>query len=456
MNGQTAGFASESDASSTGSGDLGEFAMAVRLLRQNGSDAASQGIDLEREALLDDDIDPTQAGTDRRPGQHAFMTGTTGFVGGFLLAELLTTTKLVVHCLVRADDAKSGMQRIRKNLESLGLWTDEMEPRIRAVPGNLSKPLLGLGREKFDELADCIDLVYHAGAQVSYIAPYENVRDANVGGTKEVIRLAASQRLKPLHYLSSVAVFSLADHYALKVPRETDPAVRREALYTGYHQSKWVAEQLALAARERGLPTNIYRLGLVTGHSTTGLSRFSDFVFRELLTCIELQATFDRDLSVDMTPVDFVSKAVAFLSQQSITRGQTYHLVNQRPLEWSRVVEFTRSYGFPVTTIPYEAWRRRLREHPRCASTTFYELSPLLPDAVPERVRMSVPELRFDTSQADAALAATGLSCPPVDERLLKTYLGYAVGSGRLTAPVPRASVAVAVAQATINRGASG
>ena len=52
------------------------------------------------------------------------------------------------------------------------------------------------------------DTVYHAGAQVNFIYPYQELRAANVGGTREVIRLAAMYHAIPVHYVSSTAVLA--------------------------------------------------------------------------------------------------------------------------------------------------------------------------------------------------------------------------------------------------------
>jgi len=82
--------------------------------------------------------------------------------------------------------------------------------RVVPLPGDLARPDLGLSPGEFRELARSIDIIYHAGAIVNFIYPYEELRAANVTGTREVIRLAGLGRGVPVHYVSSTAVLAVA------------------------------------------------------------------------------------------------------------------------------------------------------------------------------------------------------------------------------------------------------
>src|SRR5262249_17249187 len=134
------------------------------------------------------------------------LTGATGFLGAFLLDELLRETDAQIVCLVRANDADQGRERIAHNLQQYGLDHPDFEQRVVAVPGNLEQPLLGLSSVEFDRLAEEIDVIYHNGAVVNLIYPYSQLRAANVGGTREILRLATKVRPKPMHYVSTFMV----------------------------------------------------------------------------------------------------------------------------------------------------------------------------------------------------------------------------------------------------------
>ena len=96
--------------------------------------------------------------------QHSLITGATGFVGAFLLAELLRTTEMTPFCLVRAASVAEGHERIRSTLTDYGLWEESFGGRILPVLGALDRPRLGLSRPQWQHLAAMVDVIYHSGA----------------------------------------------------------------------------------------------------------------------------------------------------------------------------------------------------------------------------------------------------------------------------------------------------
>src|SRR5581483_7736038 len=219
--------------------------------------------DLEADSLLDPTIRPRMGGPHRAEDlREVVLTGATGFLGAFLLRELLEQTSATVHCLVRAATPDDGLRRLRANLASYGLWEGRPSDRIVPLVGDLRQPLLGLPRERFEAIAGEMDAVYHCGALVNFAYPYAALKAANVLGTQEVLRLACSGRTKVLHYVSSMMIFASAETAPGTVRENDVPKTTR--LYTGYAETKWVAERLVTSARSRGLPVCIYRSGTVT------------------------------------------------------------------------------------------------------------------------------------------------------------------------------------------------
>ena len=107
------------------------------------------------------------------------------------------------------------MERLRSQLDSQSLLTPEVEAqlhRVIAVPGDLTRPALSLEHAQFRTLAGEVDAIIHSGAEVNLVKPYSSLRLANVLGTQEVLRLAATRgvfgpRLQPVYFISSNAVF---------------------------------------------------------------------------------------------------------------------------------------------------------------------------------------------------------------------------------------------------------
>ncbi|BAZ09564.1 thioester reductase domain-containing protein [Calothrix sp. NIES-4071] len=126
------------------------------------TDASYLAPDLNSEAALDSTIFPdyTYQSKVNKPAS-IFLTGTTGFLGAFLLHELLLKTQANIYCLVRSTDDASAKMRIKNNLESYGIWHEDFADRIIPVLGDLSQPLLGLSLQDFQFRSSLIDVIYH-------------------------------------------------------------------------------------------------------------------------------------------------------------------------------------------------------------------------------------------------------------------------------------------------------
>jgi len=189
--------------------------LAEKIEMQQGGNTAGgrpSNFDINAEAILDPAIRPETAIFDptAEPTRILLLTGATGFVGAFLLRELLLQTQAEIYCLVRSDDAESAKKRIQSSLEYYSIWDEHLSYRIIPIVGDLAQPLLGLSEEQFREIASQIDVIYHNGAFVKFTYPYSVLKLSNVLGTQEILRLASQIKLKPVHFVSTISVFSSA------------------------------------------------------------------------------------------------------------------------------------------------------------------------------------------------------------------------------------------------------
>jgi amino acid adenylation domain-containing protein/thioester reductase-like protein len=435
------------------SANIAGLAQVLTHIRQGTAEAALHStarLDLNQEATLDAAIQPgllpprpvTEAGT-------IFLTGATGFLGAFLLYELLHQTGATIHCLVRAADIEAGRQRVQKQLGAYLLWDPAFNSRIVPVIGDLAQPYLGLARDQFRALAGQLDLIYHNGASINFVYPYHKLRPTNVLGTQEVLRLAAQDHAIPIHYISTISIFdSLAyfNHNKQTVIAENEELRHGEDLLTGYAQSKWVAEKLVLAARARGLPISIYRPGVVAGDSRTGAWNTDDFTCRFIKGCIQLGYTYDLDEMLQLTPVDFASKAIVYLSQQPGSQGQIFHLLTPYRVHQHQVDDWLRAAGYSLEQLSYQQWRETLIQvTSRSPEHALYPLLPLFIERVPNTEGLTVPELftqdrepHYNRQNLARGLAGTDIICPPIDAELFSVYLSYFIRTGFLPAPARR------------------
>mgnify|MGYP001206702201 CR=1 FL=1 len=390
---------------------------------------------LDAEAHLDPAIQPGETVVALDADLRAFfLTGATGFIGAYLLRELLDTTNARAYTLVRADTPEQALDRVRENLQSYRLWDDSLAARIVPVVGDLKNARFGLTERAFAEVSEAVDAVYHCGSKLSYIAPYEFLSAANVGGTHEALRMATTGHTKPLHYVSSLGI--LLDYKEPVGGAEEDDLDEDKCPAVGYFQTKYVAERLVRMARERGVPVTIHRIGLIVGDSRTGISNEDDFVARMIVGSIQAGFAPDVRANMDMTPVDFITKAMVYLSRQKSSTGKVFHLLNPNPINWSGVFDLTETVGYSAEKLPFGEWVEKMDV---CADTKTNPLCPLLPffhiNFARRMMGVSGDDygaLRTDATQA--ALASSGITCAPIDERFMGVYLSHFVQHGKLTA----------------------
>ena len=392
------------------------------------------------DAILPDDIVPdcSQA---RLNHDNVLLTGSTGFVGAYLLRALLRDTPAVVHCLVRPNGTEASV-RVRRNLEQYGLWEEHFAARIRYVDCDIAQPLLGMASPDFIELANSINAIYHGAAAVDWVRSYEDLRDVNVFGTRELLRLACSGPPKSFHFLSSLAVCYSTD--ATEDATESDdPLTNLSGLNLGYAQSKCVAESLVRQAIERGCRATIARPTLVSGDSTSGISNADDLLSRLLRGCIQMRAAPDLDWAMDCVPVDHVAEAMVQLGQNGVDGG-TYHLINPRLRYWRECVLWMCLRGYPLELMPYREWALRLRES-ATPSHPLYPLQSFFLRTVSQEGGLTIPELYEETRRrrtrcdfSRAMLTEAGITCPPLDTHVLDRYFD-SYTERRLIPPVPRA-----------------
>jgi amino acid adenylation domain-containing protein/thioester reductase-like protein len=409
--------------------------------------------DLQADAILDPSIilDPQIAGIAAET-KNILLTGVTGFLGAFLLDELLKSTQANIYCLIRCPNLTVGTQKLQQNLARYSLTSAAQSSRAIVVKGDLAQPLFGMSDPEFQQLASQIDVIYHNGAFVNLLYPYAALRDTNAIGTQEILRLASQVKLKPVHFISTLDVFQ-SNHYAqLEKCLEDDRFPLSSKPESGYAQSKWVAEKLVKTANERGIPTCIYRPGMIIGDSQTGISNTEDQIGMLIRGLIQLGSAPDLALPMHLTPVDYVSQAIVQLSQQPSAWGKAFHLTNSRSLSLTQLVQEIRSHGYQVQSISYEQWLKTLLAQQFDQDNALNSMIPLLtsPSAAYSNYLEVLNLGKVDCQNTIAGLEGTTIDCPTIDTDLLNTYFGYFRQSGFLDNP-QQYQVSEPIALALIN-----
>ncbi|MEU1778673.1 amino acid adenylation domain-containing protein [Streptomyces abikoensis] len=423
------------------------FSTAVRALRGGAGGPARNepAIDFERESELGFELPPAQGPAPRpEDPRNVLLTGASGFVGAFLLDRLLRMTSARVHCPVRASSDAHAARRVRNTLARYGLSLDEAAwRRVECFPADLSEPGLGLSPDHAAELSGSLDLIVHNAARVNFLYPYEELRSANVEGTRRVVQLAAPRRV-PVHFISTVAVVAGFGTAGVDKVDEDMPLAHADGLTMGYAESKWVAEEVLRRAAEQGLPVAVHRPYEVTGDRVTGACNTETAICSLFKTIAETGLAPDIELPMDFVPVDHLAEAVVHIATRRPAGWRVHHLTNPRPAMLADVLDRMRAAGFAIRTLPYNQWVGELVRHvarnPKSATAPFVSLCV-------DRSRnadMSVKEMYLKgvfpvlgRRNAEEALDGSGLDCPPVDTALLDRYLEFFFSSGYIPRPTP-------------------
>ena len=308
--------------------------------------------------------------------QDAMLTGATGFLGAYLLCDLLQeldapTTH--IFCVVRVSASAgahfstrqaAATSRVRNNLYKLGLCApgsalDKMfDARVVCLPADLSEAHLGLdgGRAACLDLQAKVGRVYHCASMVHYAHPYERMKAANVIGTANVVRfccVAESTHMIPLHHISTLGVYPVSQFNSAEIHEHTSiQTIDQAAIATGYSQSKFVADAVVRLFAKRQPPgtthISIYRPARIVGDYNTGQGP-EDFIFKVLRLCVSV-GCYPDDVTwdVDAAAVNAVSECIIKLSLYNNSGKKAgdegvvriFHLHNAKTEPFTKVCEW--------------------------------------------------------------------------------------------------------------------
>ncbi|OAA52947.1 AMP-dependent synthetase/ligase [Cordyceps fumosorosea ARSEF 2679] len=261
----------------------------------------------------------------RHGGRRVLLTGATGYLGTHILKELLGNDSVTnILIIARDPDTAAAKLRLREVARTAGWWQDDAFDRITVWAGDLAKPGLGLDEHQWRQVSQ-VDAVIHNGAVVNYSAEYDILEAVNVQSTFQLLEVALhSPSIQSFVYVSG-GPKKLANHSEAQFLRLLDDA-------EGYSQSKYVAEQLTLAAGrlqlqsvenhtsrfpafdmgEQGCSFSVVKPGYIIGDQTSGISNTDDFIWK-LVAGASRMGSYPSDPAdswLDVAEVDYVARRV--------------------------------------------------------------------------------------------------------------------------------------------------
>ena len=252
-----------------------------------------------------------------------FVTGATGFIGRYLVQELLDNREGEVFVLVRSG-SQARMDRL------IASWGND--GRVTPVVGDLNEAALGVDPAWVKEHAGTIDHFFHLAAIYDMTATDEQNETLNVGGTRNALELASDLDAGVFHQVSSIAASGDYKGFWDETMFDVD-----QGLPSPYHRTKFESEKIV--REESAVPWRVYRPSMVIGHSETGAMDKVDgpyYFFPILKMLRDSLPTWTPLVGVDLgdtnvVPVDYVAKAMDHLAHLEGRNGEAFHLVNPEP-----------------------------------------------------------------------------------------------------------------------------
>jgi thioester reductase-like protein len=256
-----------------------------------------------------------------------FLTGSTGYIGAHVAANLLESGASL-NLLVRARDLREAELRLWRALQlhlDFPRFYEYLQTRVRMFRGDLTSEHFGLPRDDYDRLIHTTDSIIHCAASLNRRSE-KSCLNVNLRGTLEVIQLA--MRVNHYHGLrrfSHVSTVAVAGRRSNEVVTEDKSIDWDRSDYDPYARTKKFCEHMIRRLLPE-VPLTIFRPSIVLGDSrypqTTQFDMVQSFVFLAGLPVLPFRA-HDK---IDIVNVDFVADAIAALHQKESPRFDTYHL----------------------------------------------------------------------------------------------------------------------------------
>lgn len=334
--------------------------------------------------------------------QTIFLTGFPGFIAERLVMRLASRdTKFFL--LVQTDF----VEKANKDVREIAGKTDTPFENFEVIEGDIREENLGISNEKFETVRKTTTDVYHLAAIYDLAVKKEIAYRVNVEGTRNVNEFVKkSSNLRRYNYVSTCYVAGKRTGEILESELEHDAGFRNF-----YEETKYLAEREVEKLKDKNIPLTIFRPSIVVGDSTTGETQKYDGIYslihylRKAPNLFRLVNVGNKDVKLNLIPVDFVVEAIASLSKDDRAVGKTIALADPNPLTTEEIFD---------AIVEAMTGKKSVVKPPPSLVEKFLmlPLTPLLSGLPHSGVPYFFVPQTYDTSVADRLLSAHNVACP--------------------------------------------
>ena len=257
-----------------------------------------------------------------------FLTGSTGYLGSYLAAGLLTGHAEKLNLLIRAKSGQEARERLWRSLQlhfDFPEFLEHVSSRVRIFRGDLTEERFGLPDDEYHALVDTTSSILHCAASLNRKSERQCL-NVNLRGSLEVIQLARrAQNRNGLRRYSHVSTVAVAGKRQDDVIAEDSAIDWARSDYDPYARTKKFGEHMVHQLLP-DVPKTIFRPAIVLGDSRRPETTQFDMVQAfDVLARLPVLPLRPRD-KIDIVPANYVGKAIVTIHQKDAPSHLIYHL----------------------------------------------------------------------------------------------------------------------------------